>query len=702
MRILTDILLTYGLHSTLLLGAAWLLSFAFKAPPVRDTLWKAALVGALLSSGFQLATGWGVSVQPRMAPQLEQIAPQPEATTPAPPPVETQATSTVQPVPQPSPAQHSTSTQHSPLPPKPNLPAWLSWQTLLLGLWFLGLLLCGLRLITAGRDLRHRLASRRPLREGRLPALLADLCHKTGVKRRVRLTVSPELASPVALGYREICLPERARSLNPVRQQVMLAHELAHLRRYDPWWLLLASGLETLFWFQPLTRLGKHHLKTTAEYLCDAWVVRHAGHRLELARCLAEVAGWLQEKRALPLTAGMAGHSPLVGRVKRLLEGSQEMFTSQYKVQRLLLTLGLLALVSLGAPNVLLGQRGNAALAQSAQTSNYSNLNLNFDVKSPQHNLPQGWVILGDKSEVGLDATNVYNGSYSLRIHSKSTSPQEFHFGGIMRTFPVSDVAKGKVIRLTGYIKTQDVQGGFAALWVRVEGSGKYNVLAFGNMWNQDVHGTTGWTRYQITLPVYDSVNAKNMSAEDIVFGVFSTGTGTAWFDDLSIQVLNEPAAAYPAFPPLKGSTVAPSHFWADFAQRISSAANISQQVLQQRTDLLNSTAQTIQTTQQTLQQQIDALKRQLINLKQQEQGTQHPNSDLEKQVAVLEGEFAFLNRSLQQQEVNLKRQLAELKQKMTDLKKQEAQQPSHGLEQSIAVYNAVIDAVENLLNQAQ
>jgi beta-lactamase regulating signal transducer with metallopeptidase domain len=704
MRLLTDILLTYGLHSTLLLGAAWLLSLVFKASPVRDTLWKAALVGALLSSGFQLATGWGVSVQPHVAPQPAAVTPAPFQA--APPPVETQPVAAVPTESQPSPTQPSTSAQHPPAPPE-LLPAWLNWQALLLGLWFLGMLLCGLRLVAAGRDLRRRLASRRPLEEGQLPALLAELCRKTGIKRRVRLTVSLELASPVALGYREVCLPERARNLSPARQQVMLAHELAHLLRYDPWWLLLANGLETLFWFQPLNRLGKHHLKTAAEYLSDAWVVQHGGHRLELARCLAEVAGWLQG-RTLPLTAGMAGHSPLVGRVKRLLEGSQEMFTAQYRVQRLLLTLGLLALVSLGAPNVLLGQRGNAALAQSAQTPNQENLNLNFEVKNPENNLPQGWIIVpnwknptdrGGASEIGLDATNAYSGNYSLRVHRETTLPPlEFHgvsynvnFGGVTRTFPVDD-ARGKVIRLSGYIKTQDVQGGqdepgFAGLWLRVDGpsaAGEYP-LAFDNMHNQNVHGTTGWTHYQITLPVYES-------AKDIYFGVLMGGLGTAWFDDLSIQVLDKPAYTQP-----NSTFTVPPHFLTDFAQRISSAGNIGQQTLQQ----MDQVGPAIRNARQTLQQQIDYWEGQLTDLKQQE--AQHPTSELEQHITDLKQRIASFNGNLRRlQRGALEKQLAELKKKMADLKKQETQQSNSGLEQSITVYQAVIDAVEKLLNNAQ
>jgi hypothetical protein len=42
--------------------------------------------------------------------------------------------------------------------------------------------------------------------------------------------------------------------------------------------------------------------------------------------------------------------------------------------------------------------------------------------------------------------------------------------------------------------------------------------------------GTTGWTRYEIELAV-------GAGAHNINFGLLFTGTGTAWFDDLKIEL---------------------------------------------------------------------------------------------------------------------------------------------------------------------
>src|SRR4029077_15543367 len=63
-------------------------------------------------------------------------------------------------------------------------------------------------------------------------------------------------------------------------------------------------------------------IATVAEYLCDDWAVRRTGSGVALARCLAQVAEWIQASPLGVPVAGMAEErSLLVARVARLLEG---------------------------------------------------------------------------------------------------------------------------------------------------------------------------------------------------------------------------------------------------------------------------------------------------------------------------------------------------------------------------------------------
>ena len=100
--------------------------------------------------------------------------------------------------------------------------------------------------------------------------------------------------------------------------------------------------------------------------------------------------------------------------------------------------------------------------------------------------------------------------------------------GGALGTFP-HEVAAGKRIRYSGYIKTQDVARGNARLWWRADGPERMSV-AFDNMRDRPVKGTTDWTRYVIELDLPANITNVN-------FGVGLDGSGTAWFDGLKVEI---------------------------------------------------------------------------------------------------------------------------------------------------------------------
>ncbi len=188
----------------------------------------------------------------------------------------------------------------------------------------------GALLLVAGYLIRRslwqrRLAARRPVMTHPLADQLRVLALEAEITRPIRLTATPLLASPIALGHNEITVPEAALTeLDPDQQRGMLAHELAHLERRDPAWLTAIGLIERVAFFQPLNRIARKRFQECAEYLCDEWAVRQTGEDggHSLASCLAKVAEWLETAPAIPV-AGMAEErSHLVGRVRRLLEGA--------------------------------------------------------------------------------------------------------------------------------------------------------------------------------------------------------------------------------------------------------------------------------------------------------------------------------------------------------------------------------------------
>lgn len=310
-------LLTYLLHSTLLLGLAALASKPLGrwSAAAEEAVWKLALVGALFTASLQLAAGWepmagrwnlpgvpavavmnaepAVPVQPIASVRLEALRSEPALQTPAAP--------------------------ESSLP-RPTLAA------LIFGAWALG----GCFLLLAyGRShlrLRNRLRHRPRVVGGTLFSRLRSLTAQAGLTDDVRLSCSSRVPVPVALGLRraEICLPPRALAgLSDDQQEGMLAHELAHLVRRDPLWLVISHVLACLFFFQPLNWVARRRLREISEVLSDEWAVGRTGRPLSLAGCLAEVAGWSAAGRELPVPVMADRPSHLGRRIRRLLDESR-------------------------------------------------------------------------------------------------------------------------------------------------------------------------------------------------------------------------------------------------------------------------------------------------------------------------------------------------------------------------------------------
>ncbi|MEX1363928.1 MAG: M56 family metallopeptidase [Nannocystaceae bacterium] len=363
-------LLTYVVHSTALIASIWLLTTLVPKLSLgtRETLWKVALLGPLLTASVSQAAGvpsvWGELPVPGA------LRTEPAAASPA--PAVAVATSQVDR----RIVQHRngeleiTAVRHRPASavaaaPEPASPlaSPSPWPLVLLSLWAAGAAFAVGRLVWSALALRKQLVGRRDVIEDPVLESFLDLCSKAELRRRPRLTASSHLRSPIALGRREICLPERAvDSLTPPQQQGMLAHELAHLVRHDPPWMVLTAVIEAVFFFQPLNHLARRKIQEVAEFQCDDWAARQTGTGVHLAKCLAEVAGWVEDGPPLtPVATAMADRgSPIVRRITRLLH-QRRAGGRVHPVGRVALTMGSLALVIALVPGVSQAQRAEGS-----------------------------------------------------------------------------------------------------------------------------------------------------------------------------------------------------------------------------------------------------------------------------------------------------------------------------------------------------
>jgi erythromycin esterase len=165
-------------------------------------------------------------------------------------------------------------------------------------------------------------------------------------------------------------------------------------------------------------------------------------------------------------------------------------------------------------------------------------LNLGFEAAEQ----PEGWFAGGKGYAAAIDEEVKHSGERSLRIAFKEAG----EFGVATGRFPV-DAAKGRRLRLIGFVKTDGITEGWAGLWMRVDGPA--GVLAFDNMQQRGITGTTEWTRYEIDLDVAEE-------ATNINFGALLVGNGTAWIDTISFEFA-EPAEPPPTIT-LRGRVTGP------------------------------------------------------------------------------------------------------------------------------------------------
>lgn len=155
-----------------------------------------------------------------------------------------------------------------------------------------------------------------------------------------------------------------------------------------------------------------------------------------------------------------------------------------------------------------------------AQTQKQARLNLDFE--KIKNGKATGWADFGSPDYIiSLDSTNVANGKYAVSIEYKKDNPD---YKAI--SFVIPGNYDGKKITLSGYIKTENVSGGFAGLWMRIDPQ-----IAFNNMKNKGIKGTTAWKKYEITLKMNPS------KTKQIVVGGLLVGKGKMWLDQLKITI---------------------------------------------------------------------------------------------------------------------------------------------------------------------
>jgi beta-lactamase regulating signal transducer with metallopeptidase domain len=152
--------------------------------------------------------------------------------------------------------------------------------------------------------------------------LVEQLSAKAGLSKAVDLVESALVRTPVVIGHLKpmILFPLGIiNRLSPQEVEAILAHELAHVVRYDFVFNIVQSLVEALFYYHPTVWWLSEQARSEREMACDHFAIGLTGDSLSYAKALVTI----QEMAWFPLSPSLAfagqGKGQLKTRIQRIL-----------------------------------------------------------------------------------------------------------------------------------------------------------------------------------------------------------------------------------------------------------------------------------------------------------------------------------------------------------------------------------------------
>src|SRR5262245_36001243 len=161
-------------------------------------------------------------------------------------------------------------------------------------IWIGGLAITAMLLLIRGIHVGWLAFHAKPISDDRWTSTLHDVSRTLDLTRRVRLVQSEcRVLGTWGVLRPRIMLSEGSATWAAARLRLLLAHELAHIKRFDWMVQMLAELGRVFYWFNPLFWIVCRRLRSESEYACDDVVMNvgidakdYAAHLLDLARAL--------------------------------------------------------------------------------------------------------------------------------------------------------------------------------------------------------------------------------------------------------------------------------------------------------------------------------------------------------------------------------------------------------------------------------
>lgn len=306
--------------------------------------------------------------------------------------------------------------------------------------------------------------------------------------------------SPYSLGRYAVLSEEDYRD----NLHEVVLHEKAHCGQGHIYDLVLVSVVEILFWFNPLLKLFRRELSELHEYQADRQVLAQGVDAADYQMLIIKKSVGAQKFKWATHLSNTYRQTK-----KRIVMMNRENGQNRSRWYALLLVpVAVVLLMSFGS-----------RAEVSSQTA--------------VERVPEGWILAGTAPEdyqVSVLPEKREGNNVVLLESGANPDPSKF---GTLSQYCSADQYLGKRVRMTGYLKSENVKN-WAGMWFRVDDSKQKDLsLSFDNMSDRPIKNTTDWKKYEIVLDVPQQAGA-------MAFGVLLEGSGKVWISGISFEVVDQ------------------------------------------------------------------------------------------------------------------------------------------------------------------
>ncbi len=209
---------------------------------------------------------------------------------------------------------------------KQNTSSSFNWKPPVIGLWLTGVLIMLFRaiyIIAGGAKLQVQCDE---LKDERILEIIEKLQKNLRITRKIKVATSEYITVPGVIGFFSPMLLLPVSLITGVPDEALkaiLAHELAHIRRYDYLINFCQMVIEAILFFNPAVWWISRQVRIEREVCCDNAGIASIGRRIRYAEVLIQWAQQMKEHDMktveIAVAFGKQNDSGLLERIKRIV-----------------------------------------------------------------------------------------------------------------------------------------------------------------------------------------------------------------------------------------------------------------------------------------------------------------------------------------------------------------------------------------------